>query len=84
MIASCPCENDHGGSTLKIIVSIKIKRKNCCGARYNLLSEMDFLSHTLPDLFPRCSLNRSGFKISDQVQGQGVRPIEKAQHTDSM
>jgi hypothetical protein len=26
-------------------------------------------------------LIRSGFKTSDQVQGQGVRPIEKAQHT---
>jgi len=24
---------------------------------------------------------RSGFKTSDQVQGQGVRPIGKAQHT---
>jgi hypothetical protein len=24
---------------------------------------------------------RSGFKIPDQVQGQGVRPIGKAQHT---
>jgi hypothetical protein len=26
-------------------------------------------------------LFRSGFKASDQVQGQGVRPIGKAQHT---
>jgi hypothetical protein len=26
-------------------------------------------------------ISRSGFKTSDQVQGQGVRPIEKAQHT---
>ena len=26
-------------------------------------------------------LLRSGFKIPDQVQGQGVRPIGKAQHT---
>jgi hypothetical protein len=27
------------------------------------------------------TLIRSGFKTSDQVQGQGVRPIGKAQHT---
>jgi hypothetical protein len=26
-------------------------------------------------------ITRSGFKTSDQVQGQGVRPIGKAQHT---
>jgi hypothetical protein len=33
-------------------VSIKIKRKNCCGARWNLLFEMDFLLHTSLDMFP--------------------------------
>jgi hypothetical protein len=27
---------------------------------------------------------RSGFKTSDQVQGQGARPIGKAQHTLGM
>jgi hypothetical protein len=26
-------------------------------------------------------LARSGFKIPDKVQGQGVKPIDKAQHT---
>jgi hypothetical protein len=30
-------------------------------------------------IFERPYLYRSGFKASDQAQGQGVRPIEKAQ-----
>jgi hypothetical protein len=49
---------------------------------YFLNSDMAFLT---PFLWPKIAASspvfRSGFKTSDQVQGQGVRPIGKAQHT---
>jgi hypothetical protein len=48
------------------------------------------LARKISDIFKKNSFNsffntkptpRSGFKIPDKVQGQGVRPDEKAQHT---